>query len=63
MVITTFGRWIGCVVLAVPAFLTIAGAQAQEVVYEGARLIVGDGKTIENSAFVVENGRISQVGA
>jgi imidazolonepropionase-like amidohydrolase len=49
------------------AFLTIIGARAQQpsgaVVYEGARLIVGDGKTIESSAFVVENGRISQVGA
>jgi imidazolonepropionase-like amidohydrolase len=67
MVITIFRRWIGCAALAVPAFLTIAGAQAQQpggaVVYEGARLIVGDGKTIEGSAFVVENGRISQVGA
>ena len=38
-------------------------SRAGAVVYEGARLIVGDGKTIESSAFVVENGRISQVGA
>src|SRR5215203_6121596 len=58
-------RWIGCAALAVPAFLALAGAQAQQagpVVYDGARLIVGDGKTIESSSFVVENGRISQVG-
>ena len=67
MVSMTFRRWIGCAALAASAFLTIVGAQAQQpggaVVYEGARLIVGDGKTIESSAFVVENGRISQVGA
>ena len=67
MVNMTFRRWIGCAALAVSAFLTIVDAQAQQpggaVVYEGARLIVGDGKTIESSAFVVENGRISQVGA
>jgi len=59
------GRWMGCLALAVTAFLTTAGAQAPigAVVYEGARLIVGDGKTIESSSFVVENGRVSQVGA
>src|SRR5688572_4168389 len=56
-------RMIGCAALAL---VTVAGVQAQQpgaVLYEGARLIVGDGKTIESSAFVVENGRISQVGA
>src|SRR5262245_9491258 len=32
-------------------------------VYEGARLIIGDGSAaIEDSAFVVENGRFTQVG-
>ena len=66
MVDMTIRRWIGCAALAVAVFSTIGGAQAQQpagaVVYEGARLIVGDGKTIESSAFVVENGRISQVG-
>ncbi len=37
--------------------------QAQTTVFEGARLIVGDGSApIENSAFVVENSRITQVG-
>ncbi len=67
MISMTFRRGIGCAALALSAFLTIVGAQAQQpggaVVYEGGRLIVGDGKTIESSAFVVENGRISQVGA
>jgi imidazolonepropionase-like amidohydrolase len=67
MVSTTFRRWIGRAALAVSAFLAIVSTQAQQpggaVVYEGARLIVGDGKAIESAAFVVENGRISQVGA
>ena len=41
-----------------------AAAQAPRVtVFEGARLIVGDGSApIENSAFVVEGNRITQVG-
>ena len=34
------------------------------VLFEGARLIVGDGsEPLENSAFLVENGRFTQVGA
>ena len=38
-------------------------AAAQTAIYEGARLIAGDGSTpIEDSAFVVEGGRITQVG-
>src|SRR5947207_3092199 len=32
------------------------------VVYDGARLIVGDGSAIESGAFVVQNGRITAVG-
>ena len=59
-------RWIACAAVALPVLLTFTNAQGQQqagaVVFEGARLIVGDGKTIDNSAFVVENGRISQVG-
>src|SRR5687767_6428644 len=36
---------------------------AAATVYEGARLIVGDGRApIEDSAFIVENNRFSQVG-
>ena len=36
---------------------------AGAVVYEGARLITGDGRApIENSAFVVQNDRFTQVG-
>ena len=39
----------------------IANAQ-QPTVYEGARLITGDGAAIENSAFVVQNGHFTAVG-
>lgn len=37
-------------------------AQNRVTVYEGARLITGDGSTIENSAFIVENGLFTRVG-
>jgi imidazolonepropionase-like amidohydrolase len=43
--------------LAWPAY-----AQTAATVYEGARLITGDGAVIENAAFVVENGRFTQAG-
>ncbi len=48
--------------------LAMAGAAAAQspatvTVFEGARLITGDGSApIENSAFVVENNRFTQVG-
>ena len=47
--------------------LTSAAAQprtaGRAVLFEGARLITGDGKAaMENSAFVVENGRFTKVG-
>ena len=39
-------------------------AQVGDVtLYEGATLIVGDGSSIENSAFIVQNGRFSRVGS
>lgn len=46
------------------ALAALGQAQAPApTVYDGARLIVGDGSTpIENGAFVVENGRITQIG-
>jgi len=41
-----------------------ASVEAQTlVVYEGARLIVGDGSAIENAQFTVDNGRFVAVGA
>src|SRR5215211_5861690 len=47
------------------AFLAIATAHAQQpsgaVVYEGARLSVRDGKTIDSAAFLVENITVRSV--
>jgi imidazolonepropionase-like amidohydrolase len=51
--------------LAFAAFLGIGivHAQPNAVLYEGARLIIGDeSPTIESGAFVVQNGRITAVG-
>src|SRR5262245_2798455 len=56
------------VVLLVASFAAIGVIAAQQrtataTVFEGARLIVGDGRAaIENAAFVMENGRFTQVG-
>ena len=36
--------------------------QANAVLYEGGRLIIGDGTVIDSGAFVVENGRIGALG-
>jgi len=45
------------------ALLSASPAFAQTTVYEGARLIPGDGRpAIERSAFVVENGTIMRIG-
>lgn len=48
--------------LAVLAVLTTAASAAAQTLFEGARLITGDGSVIENSAFVVTGNQISQVG-
>jgi imidazolonepropionase-like amidohydrolase len=57
--------WLLAVLLLLTACLPVA-AQAPRttnaIVFEGARLIVGDGSAIEDAAFVVENGRIGEVG-
>ena len=46
------------------AIAMLFAAQNSGVLYEGARLIPGDGKPpIENSAMLVENGTITKVGA
>ncbi|MGD1095294.1 MAG: amidohydrolase family protein [Bryobacteraceae bacterium] len=45
------------------ALVTACLLHSQPVVYEGARLIIGDGTApIENGAFVVQNGHISAMG-
>jgi imidazolonepropionase-like amidohydrolase len=57
---------VGCALAL--AWLTHAGAQepgtaSRATVYEGARLVVGDGSAaIENAAFLVENARFTRVG-
>jgi imidazolonepropionase-like amidohydrolase len=53
--------------LLATALALLAGAapvrsQTAATVFEGARLITGDGDTIENSAFVVENNHFTVVG-
>ena len=56
--------------LLLGGFLLAAGSASQlkaqtpgATVFEGARLIIGDGSApIENSAFTIENGRITGVG-
>jgi imidazolonepropionase-like amidohydrolase len=65
------GRMPSCLLFAACLFLA-AGSSSQVncqapgttgvTVFEGARLITGDGNTIENSAFIVENNRFTSVG-
>ena len=40
----------------------IISAQSKVTVFEGARVLVGDGKTIDNATLVVQGDRITQVG-
>jgi imidazolonepropionase-like amidohydrolase len=55
---------IGSVVALTAAFAPFQLRDASPpVVYEGARLIIGDGTLVDSGAFVVENGRIAAVGA
>ena len=58
------GLWssLACLALGLVAF-TPAASQAQGItIYEGARLITGDGSTIENAAVVVQGNQFTQVG-
>src|SRR5689334_10727185 len=50
-----------CLVLALGSCLLVKG-QTAATLYEGARLIAGDGSAIENSAFLVENTQFTRVG-
>src|SRR2546426_11456627 len=53
-------------IAAFAAVVLLAGspipAFAQVTVYEGARLIVGDGRVIENATLVVDGAKIAQAG-
>jgi imidazolonepropionase-like amidohydrolase len=49
--------------LALPAPVSAQGYPGQTVTaYEGARLIVGDGRVIENATLVVDGAKLAQVG-
>jgi imidazolonepropionase-like amidohydrolase len=49
-------------VILAAIFIQPAHAQTSATVYEGARLITGDGAVIEDAAFVVENGHFTRAG-
>jgi imidazolonepropionase-like amidohydrolase len=49
-------------ITAVIGLLFLQGGTAPVTVYEGARLITGDGSTIENSAFMVNGSQFTRVG-
>jgi imidazolonepropionase-like amidohydrolase len=51
--------WLGACSTDTPPTEAAAGAS---VIYEGARIIVGDGRVIENAAFSVRDGLIESVG-
>ena len=53
---------IACTAAVLAAAMTLA-AQSAVTVFEGGRVIVGDGRVIENASVVVDGGRITQVGA
>ena len=53
---------IALALLAVFPWSTSAPAQGAATVFQGARVIVGDGRTIDNAAFIVEGSRITWVG-
>ena len=42
---------------------TVVFGQAKVTVFEGARVIVGDGRTVDNATIVVQGDRITQAGA
>ena len=60
-------RRVNAVAAAAAVLATLAGfpnsASAQTVAYEGARLIVGDGRVVENATIVVDGAKIVQAGA
>ena len=55
----------GFAVMAPPVWsqLSAQAPAAGATLFHGARLVVGDGRTIENGAFVVEGNRLTWVGA
>jgi imidazolonepropionase-like amidohydrolase len=57
-------RKVSSFLLATTVGVLIAGsASAQVTVFEGARMIVGDGRVVDNATIVVDGARIAQAGA
>jgi imidazolonepropionase-like amidohydrolase len=57
--------WLWCALLGSASSLAVGSQSAgppAAALYDGARLIVGDGGIIENGAFVVRDGRIVELG-
>ena len=59
MRIVKFGA---CLCLTLLASAVATAQRPRATVFEGARLIIGDGRVIDNGAIIVENGRITRVG-
>jgi imidazolonepropionase-like amidohydrolase len=52
-------RWIA----TAAGVLLLAQSPQPSTLFEGARLVIGDGRTIENGALLVEGGTVTRVGA
>ncbi len=59
-VLTAFSLWLKHVSGQSP--LPVTSDIQRVALFEGAGLIVGDGRTLDNSAFIVENKRFTRVG-
>jgi imidazolonepropionase-like amidohydrolase len=54
----------GCLILALAVTIgTLLAAQPAVTVFEGARVIVGDGRVIDKATIVMQGDRLTQVGA
>jgi imidazolonepropionase-like amidohydrolase len=51
-----------CLCVAMAVFSVAMQSQVPATVFEGARIIVGDGSVIEYGAIVVDRGVITQIG-
>ena len=63
---TSAAALLGSAIIAAAAWTGTAAqapAQSAATVFSGARVIVGDGRVIDNGAFIVSGGQISWVGA
>jgi imidazolonepropionase-like amidohydrolase len=53
------GLWLCVLVLGLVA---VAAQGPSPIAFEGARLIIGDGRVIENGVLIIDNGRITRIG-